>query len=1040
MSLHPVSRTLCLLALVGAVGADPAPQYWLDSQPEGRSVLRTGFYINWSPNGVRSSDGNLVLAWSDARTGNFDVHAQKLSAEDGLELWSQQGEPLLVSGAPDQQAQPLTIADDSGGAFVVWFDFRDGNGGGALYANRIGDGPGGTGTTLWAQDLEIHSGSHIDPEYIAGDLLGCTDDQGGFWLAWTDQRAGNWDLFLSHVDANGVIAAFSSDGMPIADDPAAQHSVRLLPDGAGGVWLGWIDERNGPDGDLFVEHVDSNGQRASGARGARVRGGAAIQQEPAIALAANGLWLAWTDRESDMLGDVRLQRVNTNLENQLAAEGLPVRSESGIRESAPALCSLPGGEVLVGWEDSRDEPSAVDADLRIQRVSPDGTFLLAAAGAALCSVPGNQFELELEWADGSVLALWRDQRFLPRSNLYAQKLNLNGQLQWQDTGMPLLEEEAQNRTSDPVILKDGQGGLQAFWFDEGHGAPGLRTQRLDGNGSTVLGERGQEISWGPAGELNKLRLVNTNSGLWSFWIESTTIAGNDRLCVQKVNPDTGDRQFAREGQVVAPDLDGRTQAYALLPAPDGGVYVGLELGESLGQRSWLLRLAPGGELLWSTPLTQTFDPSGDGSSYQQHLKLAFKDGNVLAGWSGIWNTNLSFHTDLGIQCISPTGSPLWGPDGVQLSATPNQSEDLEALLMNTAGEILFIHSLQQFADEMYYGLRLGPDGQPLALPLLEFATEPQRRRNLQACELADGGLALVWEVQEDDGRTTLRGKGYNPDFSPRWQQDFEDGVHSRVYTRVVADAWGGVVVSSLDYDAQFSQYAGLKHVLADGSLRWTEPGAVTQPQDGRETDPGTLILPAEESWTLAQALVQHGQEGEGDAIFLSAHRLDEADPQSLESLWGSSLFRTSELRTFLELALAPDGEGGYYAGWVEQIRLRTQCCTQPIRNVHLARVGTPLTSVEASDVLPQRLELRSWPNPFNPSTRLAFQLDRPGQVTLQVYNLQGRLVATLLQDSALGAGTHSMTWEADSRLASGTYLLQLAVGEQSTTRKVLLLR
>ncbi|MCA9787124.1 MAG: T9SS type A sorting domain-containing protein, partial [Candidatus Cloacimonetes bacterium] len=116
------------------------------------------------------------------------------------------------------------------------------------------------------------------------------------------------------------------------------------------------------------------------------------------------------------------------------------------------------------------------------------------------------------------------------------------------------------------------------------------------------------------------------------------------------------------------------------------------------------------------------------------------------------------------------------------------------------------------------------------------------------------------------------------------------------------------------------------------------------------------------------------------------------------------------------------------------------CCTQPIRNVHLARVGTPLTSVEASDVLPQRLELRSWPNPFNPSTRLAFQLDRPGQVTLQVYNLQGRLVATLLQDSALGAGTHSMTWEADSRLASGTYLLQLAVGEQSTTRKVLLLR
>jgi len=74
-----------------------------------------------------------------------------------------------------------------------------------------------------------------------------------------------------------------------------------------------------------------------------------------------------------------------------------------------------------------------------------------------------------------------------------------------------------------------------------------------------------------------------------------------------------------------------------------------------------------------------------------------------------------------------------------------------------------------------------------------------------------------------------------------------------------------------------------------------------------------------------------------------------------------------------------------------------------------------------SMVKPMALELRSWPNPFNPGTRLSFQLERPGLVNLDVYNLQGQRVASLLQSAALGAGTHGVAWEADSRLASGTY-------------------
>lgn len=69
------------------------------------------------------------------------------------------------------------------------------------------------------------------------------------------------------------------------------------------------------------------------------------------------------------------------------------------------------------------------------------------------------------------------------------------------------------------------------------------------------------------------------------------------------------------------------------------------------------------------------------------------------------------------------------------------------------------------------------------------------------------------------------------------------------------------------------------------------------------------------------------------------------------------------------------------------------------------------------------------PNPFNPSTRIAFTLPGAGAARLAVYDLRGRLVRTLLDTSALAAGDHAVTWDgrADdgSSAAAGAYLYDL---------------
>jgi hypothetical protein len=86
---------------------------------------------------------------------------------------------------------------------------------------------------------------------------------------------------------------------------------------------------------------------------------------------------------------------------------------------------------------------------------------------------------------------------------------------------------------------------------------------------------------------------------------------------------------------------------------------------------------------------------------------------------------------------------------------------------------------------------------------------------------------------------------------------------------------------------------------------------------------------------------------------------------------------------------------------------------------------------------------QNYPNPFNPSTAIEFTLPRPGQVTLEIYDIIGRKVRTLLSD-VLTAGTKRVVWDGNSAdgtsVASGVYFYRIAAGSYSETRKMLLLK
>jgi predicted GH43/DUF377 family glycosyl hydrolase len=81
---------------------------------------------------------------------------------------------------------------------------------------------------------------------------------------------------------------------------------------------------------------------------------------------------------------------------------------------------------------------------------------------------------------------------------------------------------------------------------------------------------------------------------------------------------------------------------------------------------------------------------------------------------------------------------------------------------------------------------------------------------------------------------------------------------------------------------------------------------------------------------------------------------------------------------------------------------------------------------------------QNFPNPFNPSTTIRFEIPRSGQVQLALYNLRGELVRTIVKGE-LPAGVHTYTFDM-ADLASGMYFYQLQADDFTVTRKMVLLK
>ncbi len=99
---------------------------------------------------------------------------------------------------------------------------------------------------------------------------------------------------------------------------------------------------------------------------------------------------------------------------------------------------------------------------------------------------------------------------------------------------------------------------------------------------------------------------------------------------------------------------------------------------------------------------------------------------------------------------------------------------------------------------------------------------------------------------------------------------------------------------------------------------------------------------------------------------------------------------------------------------------------------------------DAGGNLPDQFSLiQNYPNPFNPATIIEYNLPKRSHVTIEVYNLLGEKVKTLV-DGEKSAGTYTITWDGTSlsgeSVSTGVYFYRFQAGDYVETKKMLLLK
>ncbi|MFO7895792.1 MAG: T9SS type A sorting domain-containing protein [Candidatus Cloacimonadales bacterium] len=207
-------------------------------------------------------------------------------------------------------------------------------------------------------------------------------------------------------------------------------------------------------------------------------------------------------------------------------EGVMINGEADRQEDL-VIIETGDGQTVVAWVDYRNNP--LEGDIYAQKLDEDGNILWDEAGVPLCLAEEEQISLNIVSNEaGGALIIWVDQRLQSAPDIYGTHILADGTIAegWEADGNPIVVES--NSQGQHTFWEDGQGGAVVAWADDRNpGGSDIYMQRIAANGDLLWAENGNLLV-GAANAQSRPKVTRTSDDKFFFaWLDKRNEASGD---------------------------------------------------------------------------------------------------------------------------------------------------------------------------------------------------------------------------------------------------------------------------------------------------------------------------------------------------------------------------------------------------------------------------------------------------------------------------------------------------------------------------------
>ncbi|MCD6246577.1 T9SS type A sorting domain-containing protein [candidate division WOR-3 bacterium] len=422
-------------------------------------------------------------------------------------------------------------------------------------------------------------------------------------------------------------------------------------------------------------------------------------------------------------------------------------------------------------------------------------------GVPICIDDSSQSAISLNYDNSRAIIAWQDKRN-GNWDIYAQKLDSIGNIQWMQNGVPVCMDSFQQYS--PQVSQDTEGNAIIVWEDS---RGKVYAQRLNSSGNILWTENGINIG-SNLDECHNPKIISDNEGGAIIILEGKFTGQPTNIYGFKIDS-TGSFVWGNDGIVVCSDTNNHQNPKIVSDNEGGLIVIWKDSRDTLGNDFiYGQRISSEGIILWTSEGVPVCRSNND--KYNYEIASDGANGAIIA-----WQDKRDYSWKVYAQRIDSVGNPVWLEDGVKI-AKDNVEGFYPELISDGQGNtfVTWLHSgyhiYAQCLDSI--GNILWDSGGVRICPYNSYQNYPEIITD------SSGGGIIVWE-DERNGNKDIYAQRINSEGVSQWTPNgvvIRDTINDQMSHIIVSDNHGGGIIVWVDNrNGNWDIYA--QHVDNDGN-------------------------------------------------------------------------------------------------------------------------------------------------------------------------------------------------------------------------------